>query len=178
MRKETRRDRYARKERVAVTLPLSIVTVNFDIDDNLAFAIRTAACFGIRDVYVIGRVPDRKYIHSKSGSLSDYYNLRSFRNPSHFLSFAREKDFQLVSAELTDDAQNLYEYNFSFEKETCLVLGHETTGVPTELVFASDVIYIPMIGVGYCLNTSQTGTAVVSEYCRQYLGNILRQKKD
>lgn len=178
MREETRRERYARKERTAVTLPLSIVTVNFDIDDNLAFAIRTAACFGVRDVYVIGKVPDRKYIHPKSGSLSDYYELRSFRNPSHFLSFARERNFHLVSAELTDNAQNLYEYDFDFEKETCLVLGHETTGVPPELVLNSDVIYIPMIGVGYCLNTSQTGTAMVSEYCRQYLENVLRQKKD
>ncbi len=168
MRGETRRERYARKEELAINLPLSLVTINFDIDDNLAFAIRTAACFGVREFYVIGRVPERKHLYAKSGSLSDYYDIRSFRNPSEFLAYSRKNNLHLISAELNDDAVSLYDYKFDFELETCIVLGHETTGVPNELIFNSDIVYIPMPGVGFCLNTSQTGTAMVSEYYRQY----------
>ena len=53
MRQETRRQRYNGKRKNAVSLPLSIVTVNFDFDDNLAFTIRTAACYGVDNIYML-----------------------------------------------------------------------------------------------------------------------------
>jgi tRNA G18 (ribose-2'-O)-methylase SpoU len=169
MRKETRRERYESKVKTAIDLPLSIVTVSFDFDDNLAFTIRTAACYGVRDIYVIGKIPDRSKINPKSGSLVDYVNIRSFANPRDFVSFANDNDFCLVSAELTDDSVCLFDYEFNIDRHTCIALGHETTGVPIELILNGDVVFIPMLGVGYCLNTSQTGTAVMTEYVRQYL---------
>jgi tRNA G18 (ribose-2'-O)-methylase SpoU len=171
-REETRRERYTKKEDTAISLPLSIVTINFDFDDNLAFLIRTAACFGVRDIYVLGSVPPRKFLHPKSGSLSDYYSIKSFSNPSKFLTFARANEFKLISAEISEKATSLYDYKFSPDKHTCIVLGNETTGIPVEILLNSELVYIPMNGVGFCLNTSQTGTAFVNEYCRQYFKGI------
>lgn len=168
-REETRRQRYDRKKKNALSLPLSIVTVNFDFNDNLAFTIRTAACYGVDNIYVIGSIPDRKYLSPRSGSLIDYVNLTSFSRPRDFVDFARENEYNIVSAELTDDSVSLFDYEFDMSKHTCLVLGHETTGVPVECILNGESIYIPMPGVGFCLNTSQTGTAIMTEYVRQYL---------
>lgn len=169
VREETRRERYDSKREQALVMPVSLVTVNFEFDDNLAFLIRTAACYGVSDVYVIGSIPPRKILHPKSGSLSDEYELRSFSRPGDFLRFAQRNDFQLISAELTNNSTSLHEYSFDFSRHTCIVLGNEMTGVPVEILYHSEVVHIPMPGVGFCLNTSQTGTAFVHECSRQFL---------
>ena len=168
MRNETRRQRYDRKANQAIKLPVSLVTVNFDFDDNLAFVIRTAACFGISSVCVIGSIPSRSFLNPKSGSLYDYVKLISFKNPSMFLLHARQNNWQLVAAEISDEAKNIYNYQFNFTKHTAIILGHETTGIPTEIAYASTHVFIPMPGSGFSLNTSQTGTAFITEYSRQF----------
>jgi len=169
MRQETRRQRYNGKKNDAISLPLSIVTVNFDFDDNLAFTIRTAACYGVGTIYVIGSVPDRSFLNSRSGSLYDYVDIYSFSQPRDFTEFAKKNGYNIVSAELSDDSVSLFDYKFDMDTHTCLVLGHETTGVPIECTLNGDNVFIPMLGVGFCLNTSQTGTAIMTEYVRQYL---------
>jgi tRNA G18 (ribose-2'-O)-methylase SpoU len=120
-------------------------------------------------VYVIGSIPDRKFLAPRSGSLYDYVNLHSFSHPRDFVAFARENEYKIVSAELVDGAVSLFDYEFDTDVHTCLVLGHERTGVPIECIINGDCISIPMPGVGFCLNTSQTGTAIMTEYVRQFL---------
>lgn len=168
MRIQTRRQRYDVKLQTVLNLPVSFVTVNFDFDDNLAFLIRNAACFGMKNIYVIGTVPSRSVLNPKSGSTVDYVNIVQFKNPMEFLMYSRLNNIKLVSAELTDRAESLYDYRFSFDVKTAIVLGNETTGVPVELSRNSDIVYIPMPGAGAFLNTSQTGTAFATEYSRQY----------
>jgi len=169
MREKTRNERYSEKKKNAISIPLSLASVNFHCDDNLAFLIRTAACFGINTIHVIGHIPPRKVLFNASGSLIDYIELKQYSKPSHFLDWVRKSDVTLVSAELDDEAEPLYNHSFSFEKETLIVLGNERIGVPSEILFNSKKLFIPMLGTGFCLNTSQTGTAFVSEYMRQYL---------
>ena len=48
-----------------------------------------------------------------------------------------------------------------------IVTGHETTGVPSVILHKSKPIYIPMPGVGVCLNTSQGANVALYEYNRQ-----------
>lgn len=168
VRQETRIQRYLNKQKNSISVPASLVAINFHLDDNLAYLIRTAACYGIETVNVIGSIPSRKILFNPSGSLVDFVNLQQFSNPSSFLRYAKEVGMRLVSAELSDGAQSLFDYNFSFDQHTGIVLGNETSGVPAEILLNSDKVYIPMWGTGFCLNTSQTGTAFVTEYCRQF----------
>ena len=168
-RNNTRRERYDIKQKEAASIPAAVAAISFDFDENIAFLIRSAACFGILDLFVIGKPPDRSYLKSGSGSLYDYISIKSFSNTLEFTRFAKENGYKIVAIELCDDAKSLYDYNFSFEEKTILLLGHETTGVPGDIVLRNDTVYIPMPGVGYCLNVSQAGTVVVNEYYRQYL---------
>lgn len=166
-RTQTRRNRYDNKLKSKTVLPLSICTINFSYDENLALLIRSAACFGVQDIFVIGSIPERKFLNPKSGSLLDYVNLINFKNPGEFLKFSRDENIKLFSAEISENAQNLYSTKFSTDR-ACVVLGNETTGVPVEILLNSENIYIPMHGAGFCLNTSHTGTAIISEYSRQF----------
>ncbi len=165
---QSRRDRYDKKQATSIQLPVAVATISFDHDDNLAFLIRSAACFGIPDVFVIGKLPERSFLNSKSGSLYDYVNIKSFSNMLAFTEYARKNDYKIVAAEICYNAKNIYEYKFSFDQKTILLLGNETSGVPGDITLTNDTVYIPMPGPGYCLNVSQAGTVVMSEYYKQY----------
>ena len=169
MRRElTRRQRYDSKLKTAKKYPISLCAINFRVDDNLGYLIRSAACFGAERLYVVGHVPERSHIKASSGSLIDYVEIVSFTTPRDFVDHAKSEGIQIVSAELVDGARRLSTYDFNFDRPLCLVVGNECSGVPSEIISNSDVIYIKMPGIGYCLNTSQVANLLLYESVKQY----------
>ena len=167
-REKTRRQHYDNKLKTAKTYPISLCAINFRVDDNLGYLIRSAACFGAERIYVVGHVPDRSHIKSSSGSLIDYVEIVQFATPRDFLDHAEDQDIQIVSAELVAGARSLSSYPFTFDRHMCLVVGTEQSGVPAEIIANSDVIYIEMPGPGFCLNTSQAANILLYEAVSQY----------
>ena len=168
MRAETRRQRYDSKLKTAKKYPISLCAINFRIDDNLGYLIRSAACFGADRLYVVGHVPERSSIKAASGSLIDYVEIVQFSTPHDFLGYAKDEEIQIVSAELVPGARPLSSYNFDFKRPVCLVVGNEHSGVPAEIIECSDILYIEMPGIGYCLNTAQAANILLYEATRQY----------
>jgi tRNA G18 (ribose-2'-O)-methylase SpoU len=171
-RSQSRRDRYDARRESARQIPVTVATINFGCDENLGYIIRAAACFGCRDVHVIGRIPERNFLKGASGSLVDYVNIISHSNPHDLIEYARLNGIKLVSAELHDKAIELEDYEFNFDQQVCIVLGNENWGVPEEIIHNSDVVMIPMTGVGACLNTAQTGNIILYEYNRQFTNHV------
>ncbi len=172
MRGETRRERYDSKATEARTFPVSLTAINFHCDENLGYLIRTAACFGATAVNVIGCLPDRKELRALSGSLVDYIEINQFSTPEQFIDYSRSENIELVSAELTEGATNLEQHSFDYDKKISIVVGNETTGVPTQILVNSKIIYIEMPGIGYCLNTAQTANIMLYEAVKQYKKQI------
>ena len=168
MRVETRRERYDKKLKTAKTYPVSLCAINFRVDDNLGYLVRSAACFGAERLYVVGHVPPRSYLKASSGSLMDYVEIEQFSRPSEFLTHMQLEGIQVVAAELVEGARPLASYNFNFDRPICLVVGNEQIGIPTEILAKSDVVYIEMPGVGYCLNTSQAANILLYETIKQF----------
>jgi tRNA G18 (ribose-2'-O)-methylase SpoU len=173
-RSETRRQRYNKKLKDAVILPVSMALVNFQKDANAGFAFRSACCFGFNHIHIIGSVPKRDVMNDLSGSTFDYVPYSTYSRPEDFIGHCRKNDIKIISFELPDEhfpAVELSEYKFDFSRESCLVFGHETIGVPPEILAHSDRVYIKMNGVGHCLNTSQTaniGAYVIAEQYKKY----------
>tara|TARA_R110000824_G_scaffold32156_6_gene104015 strand:+ start:438 stop:1001 length:564 start_codon:yes stop_codon:yes gene_type:complete len=168
MRDKTRKQRYNEKKPNAKTYPISIATINFMHDGNLGYLIRSAACFGAECVHVIGSVPPKGVLNPPSGTLCDYVDIKQYGTPGTFLEYARQNDYQLIAAEINDEASPINGYRFDFSRHICIVLGHEKSGVPTELIRNSDTVFIPMPGIGFCLNTSQAGNIILYEAVKQY----------
>jgi tRNA G18 (ribose-2'-O)-methylase SpoU len=168
VRIETRRQRYDKKLTTAKKYPISLCAINFRVDDNLGYLVRSAACFGAERLYVVGHVPERADIKASSGSLIDYVEIIQFDSPRPFLDHTKKEGIQIVSAELVEGARPLSSYNFNFDSPVALVVGNEQSGVPSEIISNSDVVYIEMRGVGYCLNTAQTANILLYEAIRQY----------
>jgi tRNA (guanosine-2'-O-)-methyltransferase len=166
-REEPRRRRYDNKLKTAKKYPISLCAINFRVDDNLGYLIRSAACFGAERLYVVGHVPERSHIKASSGSLIDYVEIISFTTPRDFVDHTKSEGIQIVAAELVEGARPLASYTFSFDRPVCLVVGNEQCGVPSEIIENSTVIYIEMPGVGYCLNTSQAANICLYEAVKQ-----------
>tara|TARA_R110002020_G_scaffold44161_6_gene127613 strand:+ start:15315 stop:15878 length:564 start_codon:yes stop_codon:yes gene_type:complete len=168
MRDKTRRERYDKKKHTAKTYPFDIVCINFQHDGNLGYLIRTAACFGAKHVHVIGSVPPRSTLNPSSGSLYDYVTIIQHTTPLHFLHYCKTNEIKLVSAEICEGAQPIAAYGFDFSSHLALVVGNEEHGIPVEILRKSDKVYIPMPGVGYCLNTAQTANILLYEAVKRY----------
>lgn len=168
MREETRRQRYDNKLKIAKKYPISLCAINFRVDDNLGYLVRSAACFGAKRIYVVGHLPKRSHLKAPSGSLIDYVEIIQFATPRDFLDHAKSQDIQVVSAELVEKAESLTSYGFNFDRDICLVVGNEESGIPAEIISNSAVVYIEMPGVGFCLNTSQTANILLYEATKQY----------
>lgn len=168
MREETRRQRYDNKLKTAKKYPISLCAINFRVDDNLGYLVRSAACFGAERLYVVGHVPERSRIKASSGTLIDYVEIISFSTPREFMEHTLRQNMHLVVAELVEGARSLSSYTFDFSRSNVLVVGNEQIGVPAEIIHNSDVVYIEMPGVGYCLNTSQAANILLYEGTRQY----------
>jgi tRNA G18 (ribose-2'-O)-methylase SpoU len=167
-REETRRQRYNEKLKIAKKYPISLCAINFRVDDNLGYLVRSAACFGAERLYVVGHVPERSRIKASSGSLTDYVEIIQFSCPSEFLTQMELEGIKVISAELVEGARPLSSYTFDFSRPVCLVVGNEQVGVPTEILMQSEVLYIPMPGVGYCLNTAQAANILLYEAVKQF----------
>ena len=167
-REETRRQRYDSKLKTAKKYPISLCAINFRVDDNLGYLVRCAACFGAKRLYVVGHVPDRSRIKASSGSLIDYVEIVSFSTPRDFVDYTKSEGIQIVSAELLEGARPLSSYDFNFDRHVVVVVGNEESGVPPEIIQNSDVTYIEMPGVGYCLNTAQVANILLYEAVKQY----------
>ena len=168
MREDTRRERYDKKLKTAKKYPISLCAINFRVDDNLGYLVRSAACFGAQGLYVIGHLPRRSRIKASSGSLIDYVKIKQFANPRAFLDHTQKDNIQIICAELVEEARPLSSYTFNFDRHVCLVVGNEQTGISPEILQRSDVIYIKMPGVGFCLNTSQAANLLLYEAVKQY----------
>jgi tRNA G18 (ribose-2'-O)-methylase SpoU len=168
MKRKTRDDFVKEKRSTASVLPVVLAGINFEIDGNFGFLIRAAACFGASKVLLIGSVPHYRVMRKSSAGLSKHIEIVQLKNTRDFNAYCRENGYQKVALELTEDATSIFDYKFSTDKPTCITVGHETIGVPADILFTSDVVYIPMPGIGRCLNTSQAANVALYEYVKQF----------
>ena len=168
MRAESRTERYRRKLPTADLLPVEVTSVNFRCEENIAYLIRAAACFGASAVNVIGSCPPPGLLRELSGTTSDLITIRNFSSPGDFLQFCRDNNRRIVCAELANDATSLHDYAFDHSTITCIVIGHEQLGVPVDILHHGDVVQIPMPGFGYSLNAAQSGNIMLYEYAKQF----------
>jgi len=171
MRSKTRIERYNEKLKKAKNIPISVGCVNFIHDGNLGFLIRAAVCFGAQDIHVVGSIPPRTELRPLSGSTSDLINIVQHKTPRDFIDWSINNNIKIVAAELCEKSSSLRKYKFNFEQQVCIFTGHETTGVPGEIIHHADCVEIDMPGPGFCLNTSQAANIVLYEATKQYLEN-------
>jgi len=81
-------------------------------------------------------------------------------SPLEAIADCRLQNFKIVGLELSDSSQKIADY--APPERVCLVVGHEVSGIPKEVIGeCDDIVYIPMHGKKESLNVSvATGIAL------------------
>jgi tRNA (guanosine-2'-O-)-methyltransferase len=83
------------------------------------------------------------------------------RDPAGWLERERAGGARIVGVELADEAIRLADLPTA-DRRTVMVLGHEATGIPPEVLDLLDcAVEIPMVGTGLSLNVAVAGSLVL-----------------
>ncbi len=82
---------------------------------------------------------------------------RSFEDTANAVELLRKEWYEIIAAEITDDAIGLAEYTRDTKKPLAVVFGNEVVGVEGDTLQLVDrVVYIPMKGEKESLNIGQS----------------------
>ncbi|MEL7499077.1 MAG: TrmH family RNA methyltransferase [Planctomycetota bacterium] len=141
---------------------LVLACPSFKSQVNLSRIVRLSGCAAVEKVIACGAAKIDPSIARDSD-----VTVERRRSLAPVLKRLREQRYRLVGLEQTDRSQLLYEY--SFERRTALVIGHERHGMTDEeLELVDDLIEIPVYGLPYSYNVVTATTMAVYEYCKQF----------
>lgn len=129
---------------------------------NVGAMFRTCDGLQIEKLYLTGYTahPPRKEITKTAIGAEQHVPWEYARNPLPLIEQLQNDGWQIVALEIDERSVDLS--SFSAADKVCLIVGHELTGVPQELLAASDaVVSIPMLGKKESLNVAvATGIAL------------------
>ena len=122
---------------------------------NVGSFFRTGDALALEKIYLTGYtgVPPRKEITKTALGAEEFVPWEHAKDPIAVVDQLKNDGWSIVPLELTDTAVDLTE--FSPGPKICLVVGHELSGVPQEILDKADtVIMIPMLGKKESLNVA------------------------
>ena len=141
-----------------------LVCPQFKSNVNLSRIVRLASCCAVNRIIVAGTNKiDPKIARDGVDSIT----LERRRSLPPVLKRLKEDGYQIVGLEQTTESRSLYE--FQFQRQTAMVIGHERNGiVDAELALLDHAIEIPVYGMPFSYNVVTATTMAMYEYCRQF----------
>jgi len=142
-----------------------IVIGHLAIKNNEAAIIRTAEAFGINNVYVIGK---KQESYKAAEGCERHVNFFEFKNWDDFIGYARQNNHSIVSIENIGRSKEISEVE-RYPVNPIFITGHENTGIPEEVLYASSLCLKIEQGMGYanCLNTSTAMGIVLHDFFKK-----------
>ena len=129
---------------------------------NVGSLFRTADGFGVEKIYLTGYTacPPRREISKTALGAEEWIPWDHIADPLEAIEQCKAAQYSVVALEQTEHAIDVTD--FSPTQKLCLILGHEVTGVPPELLIqCDDTVHIPMHGKKESLNVAvATGIAL------------------
>ena len=122
---------------------------------NVGSFFRTADAFAVERIYLTGYTacPPRKEITKTAIGAEAFVPWEHRSDPLEVVEELERDGWKIVSLEIAPGSVDLSAYQPS--GDTCLVVGHELSGVPREILDLSDaVVQIPMRGKKESLNVA------------------------
>lgn len=122
---------------------------------NVGSFFRTCDAFAVEHIFLTGYTgcPPRKEITKTALGAEETVPWEHIDDPLAVITALRNDEWSIVALELTEDAIDLED--FTPPEKVCLVVGHELSGVPQEIIAVADaVLKIPMLGTKESLNVA------------------------
>lgn len=135
---------------------------------NVGAIVRTAAAFGVDDVYVAGRTasPREPKAQKLAMGTDRYLDVHQVDAGVVAVERARDDGYRVVGLELAATARPLHEMDLA--DDVCLAIGAEDHGLSTRVLEVCDALgYIPQLGKIGSLNVATAASVACYELRRQ-----------
>lgn len=131
---------------------------------NLSRIVRVASCCGVQRMIVCGNVKiDPKIARDGASEIQ----IDHHRSLPPILKKLKADDYKIVGLEQTTNSINIHE--FTFQRRTALVIGHERHGLDDDILRLLDhTVEIPVYGLPYSYNVATATSMALYEFCRQF----------
>lgn len=157
---------WAKREDILETInpkkiPVSLLLVNIERDNNIGNIIRSANTFGVEEVLIYGR---KKFDRRTSVGAEFFMKFRHIRFIEELLPLKEEFD-TIIGLEQTDDSLELHSYSWPKDASILIAVGHEGSGLPQEVLSICDAtLEIEQYGTTRSLNVSVATGIVLYDY--------------
>ena len=157
---------------------LAVAVMNFANETNVGGLVRTASAAALKEIVIVGR---KKWNKGAATGAHSRIKVIKMRTSDEFVGYCRENNYNMVSVEIGEDSNNIFEYKYP--ENTMLVIGNEGTGVPKKILDNSvSRVYIPQYEGVECLNASISGSIAIYDWIRKNNScvelNIIERKFD
>ena len=152
--------------------PVILLLDNITGEANIGSLFRLADAFNIEKIIFTGTPPNLQSNRLKKTSRSTHQrvnfdikedNLREAQN-------LKEKGFLLYALEITSDSIPIADFEFSGDRQVCLILGNEVSGIEDELLKISDKrLHINMYGQNSSMNVAHAAGIALYEITKTIL---------
>lgn len=153
------------------SFPITLVCDNVTNARNIGSLFRIADAFGIEKLLLCGEYISlgRKMLKTARATEKVVdFEVRVSAIAS--VEDLKQKGFQIISLEITENSVPLHSYQFPKEKPLALVVGDENFGVSNEILELSDtIIHINMFGNNSSMNVVQATNIALYEITKQLL---------
>jgi tRNA (guanosine-2'-O-)-methyltransferase len=160
--------RLNRQWRRGMSGSLSLALVSLHNPFNVGSIYRSAAAFGVDQVFLVGATPTPQDAKVRKTALGTEAGVATV-HVDHLAEVAttvHDTGGQLVAVELAQGAVAIHEFDFA--SDVCLVLGSEAHGLPPSAIAQCDAaVYIAQPGKVASLNVATAASIAVHEVRRQ-----------
>ncbi len=151
-----------RKDMQQKAYPFVAICENLINDFNISQVVRSVNAFGLESVAICG---SRKWDRRGAVGTHHYTDINYYSSTVEAIEEYRRRGYEIIAAELTDDAVSLYDY--SWPEKVAVVLGEEGKGLIQSSLDAVDkVVYIPQRGTVRSLNVAGAAQIFMSHYSK------------
>ncbi len=142
----------------------SILLCNLKHDVNIGSAIRSHAGFLGGEIILYGH---KRFNRVPAVGTYAYSVIKHLKFIEEIGPMLGEYDEVIGCDRIEGKSENLWEAKFDYDKKTLFCFGHETDGLPQELVERCHrLVHIPMFGVTRSFNVAVSAAIVMNEYVR------------
>jgi len=150
---------------------LSIVVVcdRLQSPANLGSIVRISEAFGVSEIFIYSDdesfLKQPRFIKTSRHTFKNL-SIKAYEDANIIISELKSKGYQIIALEKCDHSQMLQ--NVKFKENSCLIVGHESTGVNQAFLDNADgVAHINMYGKNSSINVSQALALGLYECVRQ-----------
>jgi tRNA G18 (ribose-2'-O)-methylase SpoU len=142
-------------------IPISLLLVNIERDNNIGNIIRSANTFGVEEILIYGR---KKFDRRTSVGAEFFMQFRHIRFIEELEPLKQEFDIML-GLEQTPNSVELHSYEWPQNAKILIAIGHEGSGLPSEVLNLCDnTLEIEQYGTTRSLNVSVATGIVLYDY--------------